>query len=200
MTRPKVFCIGFHKTGTTSLHTALEHLGYRCAGYDQFRDLAKRPAVTRDEVLARAIPLMAEYDAAKDSPWPVLYRELDAAFPGSKFIHVERDAQAWINSAVRDFGNYPNAIRQLVYGHPFPKGYEAVWLERYTWHNEEVRAYFADRPEDFLSLPLSEIGWAPICQFLDEPLPNRPWPHANQHQGKTLQKWMRRLKRVAGLQ
>ena len=29
---PKIFCIGFHKTGTTSLGQALEALGYRVCG------------------------------------------------------------------------------------------------------------------------------------------------------------------------
>ena len=31
-TRPKVFCVGFHKTGTKSLGAALATLGYRVAG------------------------------------------------------------------------------------------------------------------------------------------------------------------------
>jgi hypothetical protein len=199
MKQTKVFCVGFHKTGTSSLHAALDHLGYRCVGYDHFRDMAERPSVTREEVLARAIPLMQEFDAAKDSPWPVLYKELDAAYPGSKFIHVERDPQSWINSAVRDFADYPNAIRQLVYGYPYPKGHEIAWLERYARHNDEVRAHFADRPEDFLSLQLSEIGWGPVCAFLGEPEPGVPWPHANQHQGKTRRKFMRRLKKAIRL-
>ena len=28
MITPKVFCIGFHKTGTSSMHVALQYLGY----------------------------------------------------------------------------------------------------------------------------------------------------------------------------
>ena len=30
--KTKVFCIGFHKTGTTSLETALTKLGYKVTG------------------------------------------------------------------------------------------------------------------------------------------------------------------------
>lgn len=182
----KVFCIGFHKTGTSSLGLALGRLGYRVAGYYLFREMAQRDSVTLEEVRDHAIAVMQDFDAAQDSPWPILYRELDAAFPGSKFIHIERDAHRWIDSAVRDFGEVPNAIRGLIYGSGFPKGHEVQWLDRYERHNAEVRDYFADRPDDFLSLTLEkgEVNWDNVCRFLGEPVPDQPWPHANRRQVK----------------
>jgi hypothetical protein len=36
--KEKVFCIGFHKTGTTSLRVALELLGYRVTGPNGVQD------------------------------------------------------------------------------------------------------------------------------------------------------------------
>lgn len=193
---PKVFGIGFQKTGTTTLGVVLERLGYRVAGYQQFRDLAGRETLERAEVVARALDLMDGFDAAKDSPWPILYRELDAAFPGAKFIHVTRDTDAWIASATKDFGARPNALREVIYGSRHPVGHEAAWVARYERHNAEVRAYFADRPDDCLFLRLEDgLDVARICRFLGKPVVDMPPPRANTRARKRLKMLWWRLKR-----
>ena len=81
MTKAKVFCIGFHKTGTTSLELALKKLGYRVTGSFGTKD----PDIA-EKVHEMAYAMVPEYDAFEDNPWPILYRELDERFPGSKFI------------------------------------------------------------------------------------------------------------------
>ena len=176
----KVFGIGFQKTGTTTLGAVLEKLGYKTAGYYQFRDMAQRDDLTWEEVEHRALQIASEYDAGKDTPWPLLYQQLDRAFPGSKFIHVVRKPEAWIKSAVNDFADQPNALHQLIYGVPYPKGNEAIWLERYERHNREVEAYFADRPQDYIRFNLEEgIDIPSLCTFLGhEPVAMAP-PVAN---------------------
>ena len=196
--KPKVFGIGFQKTGTTSLGTIFDRLGYRVAGYHQFRDMAGREAVTWDEITDRALSLAATVDAAKDTPWPLLYRELDAAFPGSKFIHVTRDTQAWIRSAVKDFGDHPNAIHQAIYGVPCPAGHEEVWTRRYERHNAEVAAYFRDRPEDCLHLRLEDgVSYEAVCDFLGEARVGEGVPVANTRLRKKLKMIWWRLTRQA---
>lgn len=178
--RRKAFGIGFQKTGTTSLGTIFDKLGYRVAGYHDFRDLAGADKIDWAEVTARALKIAATVDAAKDTPWPLLYRELDAAFPGSKFIHVTRSPDAWIKSAVKDFSNHPNALHQEIYGCPYPLGYEEIWLERYTRHNKEVAAYFADRPNDYLHLRLEDgVSYEAVCDFLGEARVGQGVPIAN---------------------
>lgn len=186
MKQHKVFCIGFHKTGTSSLGVALEKLGYTVAGFYPFRHLAQQDEIDLDELEALALRVAAEHDAAQDSPWPILYRQMDAAFPGSKFIHIVRDREAWLQSALKDFGENPNAMRKLIYGTPYPKGHEEIWRARYDEHNSAVHTYFADRPQDFISLNLDagEVNWDKICAFLGAPVPNIPWPHANKQSVK----------------
>ena len=182
----KVFCIGFHKTGTSSLGVALEKLGYSVTGYYPFRHLAQQNEIDVNALEQLAQDVAAQHDAAQDSPWPILYRQMDEVFPGSRFIHIKRDRDVWIQSAIKDFGQNPNAMRKLIYGAPFPKGNESIWLERYDRHNSDVQAYFADRPNDFISLDLDkgEVNWENVCGFLGESVPNAPWPHANRRSVK----------------
>ena len=82
--RSKIFGIGFHKTGTKSSGHALELLGYRVCGTFGIRD--DNIAHT---ALHRALELAVQYDAFQDYPWPVLFRDLDEAFPGSKICPID---------------------------------------------------------------------------------------------------------------
>lgn len=174
----------------------LKTLGYRVSGYDDFRQFAQNFDVTLAELEAHALKVAATTDATKDSPWPLFYPALDAAFPGSKFILILRNEKAWINSAVNDFGCHPNAIRQVIYGTPYPEGNEETWLQRYRKHNEDVQAYFAERPEDLLVQQLEdELSFEQICHFLNKPVVDLETPVANtrfQKKSKTL--W-RRIKK-----
>lgn len=192
----KVFGIGFQKTGTTSLGVIFDRLGYRVAGYNEFRHLADRESLGFDEVEALALKIARDVDAAKDSPWPILYQSLDRAFPGSKFILIVRDPEAWIKSAVNDFGDDPNTLRDVIYGSRFPKGNEAAWLARYRCHNREVQDYFADRPNDLLLLRLEDgVSFEKVCDFLGKPPVGSGVPHANTRLRKNIKKLWRRLAR-----
>ena len=95
----KIFCIGFHKTGTTSLETALTMLGYRVTGCNGIND----PDIEKN-VLKMAFELVGQYDAFQDNPWPIIFKELDEKFPGSKFILTLRDSKSWRHSQVKHFG------------------------------------------------------------------------------------------------
>lgn len=101
-----------------------------------------------------------------------------------------------IRSAVKDFGQHPNALHQAIYGVPYPAGHEDIWLERYNRHNAEVRAYFADRPNDCLFLNLEDgISYEKVCAFLDRPLvATGVLPKANTRLKKRLKMLWWRLK------
>ena len=175
--KPKVFCIGFHKTGTTSLGRALTRLGYRVTGSFGTKD----PDIVA-KVHALAYAKVRQYDAFQDNPWPVLYRELDAQFPGSKFILTRRPSDAWIRSQVRDFARTETPMRRWIYGEDagHPEGNESTYIARYERHNREVLEYFKDRPHDLLVIDLpNDDGWTRLCAFLGVPVPAEPFPHAN---------------------
>lgn len=173
--RPKIFCIGFHKTGTTSLATALTILGYRVAGAVGVRD----PDIAHS-ALTIARRIVPSYDAFQDNPWPIIFRDVDKLFPNSKFILTVREPSSWIDSVVRHFGNKETPMRKWIYGEGSPSGSEDIYLERYARHNADVKDYFAQRPSDLLIMNLL-LGdkWEKLCPFLGREVPSRPFPHAN---------------------
>lgn len=173
--RPKVFGVGFHKTGTTSLKHGLQILGYTVTGPD-----ARDHGDPASSAIEACITLSHQFDAFQDNPWPLFYREMDELHPGSRFILTVRPTEQWIRSMVSHFGAKDTAMRQWIYGHGHPLGNEAVYVDRYERHNREVRAYFAHRPEDYLELAITDgKGWEPLCSFLGEPVPDVPFPRAN---------------------
>lgn len=183
--RPKVFGIGFHKTGTTTLGQALRMLGYRvqkgCAFNHPGKPTVPEP-VTLEKVWDVVRPMVPLYGAFEDNPWPLLFRQLDQAFPGSRFIFTHRDPQRWIRSAVRYFGAKNNATLDLLYerrGFQIA-GNEDVAIARYVRHNAEVREHFDGRPDDLLVWDLeTQSEWEPLCRFLGCTAPRQPFPHAN---------------------
>lgn len=173
--KSKVFCIGFHKTGTTSLAVALRQLGYRVTGPNGVNDQN-----IEDNVIPMAYDLAEEFDAFQDNPWPIIYKELDAKFPGSKFVLTLRIPESWIKSQVKHFGLKETPMRKWIYGAGCPEGNEGIYIKRFEDHNEEVIRYFKDRPQDLLILELSKgDGWEKLCPFLGTDIPNVAFPHAN---------------------
>ncbi|MEA2093315.1 MAG: sulfotransferase [Pseudomonadota bacterium] len=170
MTRQKVFCVGLGKTGTTSLKESLRILGYRTI---------RLPLDWKD---------ITDFDAALPGVSAALYEDLDAAFPGSKFILTLRDVEGWLKSIERDMGRKVGVQRErsedretllkLKYGtavfdkDKFRKGFHD--------HEAQVKKYFENRPDDLLVLNITtSAGWEPLCSFLGLPVPELPFPFAN---------------------
>ena len=173
--KTKVFGIGFHKTATTSLANALSYLGYRVTG----PNWVDHPDIA-DTVYDLAFDLASRFDAFQDNPWPVLYKELDRKFPGSKFILTLRPSDEWIRSVVNHFNEEETPMREWIYGVGCPKGNENVYIARYERHNREVLEYFKDRSEQLLVLNITVgEGWTKLCPFLGKPIPAIPFPCAN---------------------
>ena len=170
MKRQKVFCIGLGKTGTTSLKEALRILGYR---------LIRLPLDWQG---------ITDFDAALPGVSAAMYPELDAAYPGSKFILTVRDVDGWLKSIERDMvlkrgvDRERTAEREQV----LTMKYGRTTFERETFraafheHEAKVRAYFRSRPGDLLVLNVTQsAGWGPLCEFLGEPEPDLPFPNVN---------------------
>lgn len=193
MTRPKVFCIGFQKTGTTSLYAALTALGYKTAAVVGRDWSAERLAA---EGAALCVETARNCDAAQDMPWPLFFRELDAAYPGSKFILTIRNPESWFQSIEKHFGDNPGEMQALTYGRDAaaPAGAKARYLDVYSRHEQDVRAHFISRPGNLLVLDLEAgDGWRELCGFLGVQIPDEPFPFKNRSDDrKTLSYRIRR--------
>ena len=154
---------------------ALSLLGYKVMGSFGVGD----PDISVT-ALPRALRFAEEFDAFRDNPWPILFRDLDRSFPGSKFILTERSTKSWIESAVRYFGRRSTPMREWIYGVGSPLGNEDVYAARLEQHNVEVKSFFADRPDDLLVLQLTQgEGWEKLCEFLGRQAPAMDFPHSN---------------------
>jgi hypothetical protein len=173
--KPKIFCIGFHKTGTSSLGKALRALDYRVKG-----PFGVKLHNIEQIAFQRACHFVPMYDAFQDNPWPLLYRELDAEFPDSKFILMQRDPDSWLKSSVKHFGKEETPMRRWIYGVGSPQGNEDIYLTRYNTHNQDVIEYFRGRSDDLLIMDLSKgDGWDKLCPFLGAVIPEQDFPHIN---------------------
>ena len=177
--RSKVFGIGLNKTGTTTLGQCARILGYNHTGYN--RKLLKDVVLRND--FSGIETTVNNYEFFEDWPWPLIYRQLDSRFPGSKFIlTTPKDAVTWFNKLKNhSMKTHPvRHARRLSYGYDFPHNHEQEHLDFYARHNAEVCEYFKNRGDDFIKLCWENgDGFAALCGFLGRDVPDIELPHAN---------------------
>lgn len=150
-------------------------LGYTVTGPNFVND--KRVTT---QALSLALEIVPKFDAFQDNPWPILFKELDRSFPGSRFILTTRPIDRWLSSVVKHFGKENTPMRKWIYGVGHPVGHEKVYADRYEAHYAEVYNYFKERPKDLLTFPLTEgAGWKELCPFLGKQIPEAPFPKLN---------------------
>jgi len=178
--RPRIFGIGLTKTATSSLHSAISHLGFRSIhhGDEVFRESIEEAIAIDFPSLHRAEDL----DAFFDVPAVVdRFDRFDLEYPGSRFILSTRPLEPWIesrrrhvetNQRLRDQGDIHGAALDIdVDG----------WIEEWHRHHERVLSYFADRPGDLLVIDVcSGEGWEVLAPFVGwQRLPERTFPWEN---------------------
>uniref|UniRef100_A0A0K2VCV2 Uncharacterized protein n=1 Tax=Lepeophtheirus salmonis TaxID=72036 RepID=A0A0K2VCV2_LEPSM len=143
------------------------------------------------------------YRCAVDYPPSYFYKELFEAYPEAKVVLTVRDVQSWHDSCHSTiFNNHENHTTPWIY-------YLTGLAQRYhvatRIHNQIVpgfsmslksankcgpeasKAYFDkwieevknNIPEEQLLIFDVRQGWEPLCKFLDRPIPNVPFPRAN---------------------
>jgi len=181
----RIFGIGMHKTATTSLHTALKKLGYK-SGHWPSAHWAK--AIWREMNNMGRSPTLEKCYAVCDLPMTLLYRKLDVAYPGAKFILTVRDEWIWLTSVRKHWNHNHNQFRAQWDNDPFSNRIHEVlygrtdfdpttFLNRYRRHNADVLEYFRDRPTDLLVMDMDKgHGWKELCGFLNVPIPSERYP------------------------
>ena len=123
------------------------------------------------------------YQATVDWPACNYYRELMARYPQAKVILSVRPADKWFASTQAtifrdvDPALRPPFISKIVGDIVGPDWHdEAALITGYEKHNAAVRAYV---PKARLLEFEPSQGWAPLCAFLDVPVPDQPYPTLN---------------------
>jgi len=189
----RVFGIGWHKTATTSLAKAFEILGLKALHWS--------PTLHRSLIYGeRDLREVKDNYMLCDFPVPLVYPLLDEMNPGSKFILTTREGDSWLKSIVSHMGLEAESIRRMHKRKKdtpdFPGGHaahlcaygttrldEGLFLRRFNAHNNEVREYFSERPDDLLTIDISKPEddkerWQRIIDFLGMriPLPQEAYP------------------------
>ncbi len=180
----RIFGIGMHKTATTSLNAALKMLGFDSAHWKS----AHWARAIWEEMQSGRSATMERHYALCDLPVPLLYRQLDESYPGSKFILTVREESKWLESVRRHWLHEHNPYRQAWDADPFThrvhkllygqRGFDAdIFLARYRRHNAEVIEYFRGRPNDLLVMSMDDgAGWPQLCAFLKRSIPGESYP------------------------
>lgn len=167
-TQPKVFCIGFMKSGTTSFGVAMKKLGFDHTTFNVSLYRNHYEAGQMDKVL----DYVRKFDSFDDLPW---YKEdmipiLDKTFPESKFVYLTRTDADWKSSFSR--------WSEKISGAPVDV---EKWFADFIQHRAFVMSYFESRSSaDFLVLDISDpLGYKKLGDFLNVKVPADHFPHMN---------------------
>jgi hypothetical protein len=188
----EVIGAGFGRTGTQSLQRALERLGFDPC-YHMYA-VYQRNDVQR--WLDGDLRVLDRYRATVDWPGCAYWRELMFAHPRAKVILSVRDPEQWWHSfddtvaGVIRRAHRPSdlpwviTLRRFViecverrsFGRPLHDLTRGEVIATYLAHNHAVRATVP--PSRLLVFDVRD-GWAPLCEFLEVPVPGAPFPHVN---------------------
>lgn len=194
----KVVGAGFGRTGTLSLKHALEKIGYGPCYH--MMEVFPRPdhvAMWHRLAFTQSMDwdlLFRDFAATVDWPAARWWREIAAHYPDAKVLLSVRDEEGWYKSMIDTIyqpmkwpvaDGVPEIVRlqnemarKAILGDTFDNRFEdkAHAIEVFRRHNQEVRDTID--PGRLLLFDVRE-GWAPLCRFLEVPIPDEPFPRLN---------------------
>lgn len=189
----QVIGAGLGRTGTLSLKTALERLlGAPCYHMlEVFGHLDDHVPLLHAAVRGEPVDwdrLFDGYVAAVDWPTCSFWPELTARYPDALVILSVRDPESWWRSASTTI--FPSS-QELAEGAPewfammnelfatrftMPLDDRDACISAFEAHNARVRA---EVPASRVLEWTATEGWAPLCDALQVPVPDEPFPRVN---------------------
>tara|TARA_R110001606_G_scaffold77186_3_gene178398 strand:+ start:1039 stop:1665 length:627 start_codon:yes stop_codon:yes gene_type:complete len=189
-----VISAGFGRTGTMSLKVALEELGLGpCHHMIEVIHNGEAQVPLWNAALASKPDYAAIYDgyrSAVDWPTAAFWQDLAEAYPDAKIILSSRSAESW-------YASISETILATVWAPETWPPQATEWfkmvskvLERSfgdarekdeliaTFHAHEANVKASVPPERLL-VHSAKDGWAPLCAFLEVPVPPTPYPRTN---------------------
>lgn len=184
----KIFGVGLSRTGTTTLTSMLQTLGYRSVHWPCSESVSQ-------DILSGNLKLKIfdEFDAIIDcSVIIVAYRRLASLYPNAKFIlTVRKNREDWLRS-VKHHWEQANE-RWNHWAQPLSEEAKLAYMYRwivfgtslfdrehyshvYETHWRNVLLCFRQQAERLLVYDVHD-SWKTLCAFLNKPIPNveQPW-------------------------
>jgi hypothetical protein len=204
----KIIGTGLGRTGTHTLKTALNHLGFgdcyhmvelfqKPEGLHYFEKAERGEAVDWNR-------LFHNYNSAVDYPVARYFRQISDYYPEAKIIHTYRDPQVWFESAGKTIfiAGRLSMKRFLKFAAHYTVSSEVRKrlpvllynrrLMKLEFGNDisdkkKVIKKFEQHTENVIKKISSERlllynvseGWEPLCKFLGVPVPAEKYPHTN---------------------
>ena len=194
----KVVGAGFGRTGTLSLKNALEKLGVGpCYHMMEVFPRPEHVAMWHRLAFENSMDwdlLFRDFHSTVDWPSARWWREIAAHYPDAKVLLSVRDPESWYKSMIDTIYQpmkWPvpeglpeivrlqnEMVRKAILTETFDNRFEdkAFAIEVFKRHTQEVRDTID--PARLLVFDVKE-GWAPLCRFLEVPIPDEPFPRLN---------------------
>jgi hypothetical protein len=186
---------GVGRTGTYSLKLAINQLGLGpCHHMEEV--LHNMPAQVPLWFAAASgqadwSTIYSGYKSAVDWPTACFFSELAREFPEAKIVLTQRDPERWAdsfgatiykllagkNDAPEEMQAWLEMASEVIAKTGFPPGLNRDELvSAFKSHNEAVQEAI---PANRLLVFEVKQGWAPLCDFLDVPVPDAEFPRTN---------------------
>ena len=161
------------KAATSSTSWFIEQLGYKTLHW--IGEILSIEEFYKDPK-SFYVNLASDYDCVSDAPFHVLFKELDRAYPNSKFIFIDRNADDWAISQIRyskhkGFRGVLRPDQHIILEEEYFGGNKIAYnfnglKQNYNEHKKRVLEYFANK-DNLLLLELeNNEKEKKICEFL----------------------------------
>ncbi|MEN3536312.1 sulfotransferase family protein [Microbispora sp. ZYX-F-249] len=205
----QVIGTGFGRTGTLSLKTALERLGFGPCHH--MVDVFDHPWQIRSwlaAATAREVDwdrLLLGYESCVDGPTSIYWRQLAEHYPKAKVILTTRDPDRWLTSMRRtlfaqrrrieslpgrtavllssllrtDLAAFVGMVDTTLDARTFATPADREPERAIRLFEEHAARVIAAIPAERLLVFDAADGWNPLCAFLGVPVPDEPFPRVN---------------------
>ncbi len=199
---------GFGRTGTMSVYTALNLLGFPCYHMiEVIQNKHNKPHLAFWRKVANSEPgvqqdweqVFSKYTASLDNPACCVWRELLAAYPDAKVLLTvhPRGAEAWYESTIDTiyFTETMWQFKVLELATPFGRKFgdmsrKLIWQRSHqgtmkdrdraiAHYQQHIADVRAAVPADRLLVFSADQGWKPLCEFLGVLVPDTDFPNVN---------------------
>ena len=181
-----VICLGLNRTGTTSLKSGLESLGYNIMWEGLGHQFIQADVWNKDYSSLSSIINNPAFDAYEDLPFSLkgVHKEIFNIDPNAKYILTDRDARKWAKSVINFYKEHLSYLDNRlsspqIYDHQYA-GVQSFITHNYTqamfdsWgittqenleenlvnvfheHKKDILDFFKDKPNSLYVLDVSE--------------------------------------------